>query len=348
MAPDGPNKSTPESELRAAIDALEGLTERKVLVLVRPFDHLLAERLEAEFTRAFGEAPPDADLDIVLESDGGDADAAYGAALLVRASVGGSVRVLVPSWAKSAATLFSFCADRISMPPAKAQLGPLDAQVTDPRNPALPMSALDGYQSVEYIRDYALQTQHLAVRQMLDRTRARVPLGEILDRASAFARDVVSPIMSQVRPLDFGGWGRTLDIGKVYAERLLERFNMVTSDADPAVVANQFVYGYPHHGFHIDLDEATTLGLSTESMPADIYSAASAVVSAAFDCQQEVCEDGNHRPGPGYTGFSPEKPTKRKHKEVKSNGADKAELARSLRHHHVPEEQRDGDDEPNN
>jgi hypothetical protein len=316
-------------------------------VLVRSFDHLLPDQLYKELSRALDE-PSDAELDIVVESNGGDADAAYKTALVVRAWCAGA-RVLVPSWAKSAATLFSLCADRISMPPAIAELGPLDAQVTDPRNPARSMSALDGYQSVEYIRDYALQTQHLAVMQMLDRTKARVPLGEILGYASSFANDVVSPIMSQVRPLDFGGWGRTLDIGKVYAGRLLERFNMRDSAQDPHEAADRLVYGYPHHGFVIDLDEAADLGFVTEEMPPDIYAPATEVVAAAFACRQVVCEDGMHATRPGYTGFAPAKRSTRKSKEVKPNGngsTDELQDVRDLRRHPAREEEKarsDGD-----
>jgi hypothetical protein len=336
---------TAEAGLRKAITALEALTGRKALVLVRPFDHLLADRLEDELTRVLGDPrTSDTDLDVVVESDGGDADAAYKAALLVRGWCGGA-RALVPSWAKSAATLFSLCSDVISMPPATAELGPLDAQVTDPRNPARMMSALDGYQSVEYIRDYALQTQHLYTMQAIDRSNARVPLGEILDRAGAFANDVVSPIMSQVRPLDFGGWGRTLDIGKVYAERLLARFNMSGSNRDPYEAANRLVYGYPYHGFVIDLDEASDLGFATEMMAFDVYTASSAVVSAAFDCRQMVCEDGAHVWTRGYTGFTPDKKTTPKKQEVKTNGAGKSEDVRDvqdvrdLRRHPVREGQ---------
>jgi hypothetical protein len=339
-------KKTAEDGLRAAIAALEALTERQTFVLVRPFDHLLPDQVQEELVRVLERpAPAETELDIVLESDGGDADAAYKTALVIRAWCG-DARILVPSWAKSAATLFALCGDRISMPPAIAELGPLDAQVTDPRNPARSMSALDGYQSVEYIRDYALQTQHLAVMQMLDRTKARVPLGEILDHASAFANDVVSPIIAQVRPLDFGGWGRTLDIGQDYAERLLGRFNMLDSDLDPHKAAHSLVYDYPHHGFVIDLEEATALGFVTEEMPRDVYLATSEVVAAAFMCRQIVCdEQQGHTAAPGYTGLSPEKTTK-KRKEVKRNGTgdtDDGQTVRDLRRHPVGQEQEAAD-----
>ena len=58
---------------------------------------------------------------------------------------------MVVNAAWSAATLFALGGDQILLG-SLGRLGPLDAQVVDPRNPVVYMSALDGYQSVEYIR----------------------------------------------------------------------------------------------------------------------------------------------------------------------------------------------------
>lgn len=310
MAKKATAKPTPSAEqaLAEALASLEEHTQRRTFVLVRPFDHFLSERIIDEIARSYSKLMPEqtTPLDVVLESDGGDADAAYKAVLTLR-SVADDLRVLVPSWAKSAATLFALGADGVAMPPAFAELGPLDAQVIDPRNPARTMSALDGYQSVEYLRDYALKTQSLAVGQILERTRSRVPLGEVIERSDSFAVSVISPIMSQVKPLDFGGWGRTLDIGRVYAERLLCRYGMAMHDSQEAAeTAYRLVYGYPHHGFAIDLSEARELGLNAEPMDEALHGLSRQVVERAFDCTQIVCDGDRHRRGPGYTGFRPE------------------------------------------
>ncbi|HEV3070869.1 MAG TPA: hypothetical protein VGY76_05525 [Solirubrobacteraceae bacterium] len=334
--------SDPTSLLREAMVSLEQETKRQAFVLVRPFDHILPDRLGEEIKRVHGQQIPEshAPLDVVLESDGGQADAAYKAILIFR-SVTNDLRVLVPRWAKSAATLFALGANGIAMTPALAELGPLDAQVIDPRNPARMMSALDGYQSVEYLRDYALQTQNLAVRQSLARTRNRIPLGEVIERSESFAVGVISPIMSQVKPLDFGGWGRTLDIGKAYAERLLTEYGMADSeDFDPRETANQLVYGYPHHGFVIDLDEAKALGLNAAPMDEALHGLSCAVVDRAFACRQEVCEEGGHRMDRGYCGYAPEEDSTDEQtaddeplagEEVPENGSENATDADELR-----------------
>lgn len=321
----------PQIDLRASAEALEALTGRRAFVLVRPFDHLMNDQIEAEIARVLGDDPSGVDLDVVLDSDGGSADAAYKSILILR-EVSASIRVLVPAWAKSAATLFSLGADGIAMRPAVSELGPLDAQVIDPRNPALTMSALDGYQSVEYLRDYALQTQDLVVTQIMAGTQARIPLNEILGLAEEFSVDVISPIMSRVKPLDFGGWGRTLDIGKAYAERLLARHGMAGAPTSAVrKTADQLVYGYPHHGYVIGAAEALELGLNIQQMDKALYEAAREVVQAAMSCRVTVCDDGGHRDVGGYCGFAPgekaaAKPaakatTKRTRKETQTDGS---------------------------
>lgn len=302
---DATTSQTPGERLRMSVLALEKITGRPAFVFVCPFDHLVGAHIEGEIERVFGDDPPKGALDVVLESDGGSADAAYKAVLLLR-QVADDVRVLVPRWAKSAATLFSLGADVIVMREAVAELGPLDVQVIDPRNPVQRMSALDGYQSVEYLRDYALQTQDLAVRQIMDRTRALMPLRDILSLSEDFAVDVISPIMSSVKPLDFGGWGRTLDIGKVYAERLLAKCAMAgRSLRETRDTADRLVYGYPHHAYVIDVVEALSLGLAVEPMDTPAYRACLEVVDTAFTCRVATCDGEAHISEPGYCGFAP-------------------------------------------
>lgn len=65
------------------------------------------------------------ELDLWLESPGGDAHAAYKLALLLRAHAS-RLRVVIPDYAKSAATLLTLAADEIYVAPV-AELGPLDA-----------------------------------------------------------------------------------------------------------------------------------------------------------------------------------------------------------------------------
>ena len=70
-------------------------------------------------------------LDIILESYGGDIDAAYKILHLLK-NYADKITVIVPSHAKSAATLIALGADELIVCKA-GELGPLDPQVRDPQ-----------------------------------------------------------------------------------------------------------------------------------------------------------------------------------------------------------------------
>ena len=68
-------------------------------------------------------------IDLLLQTGGGDIDAAEKIVAMLRASVGknGRFRVIVPDFAKSAGTLISLAADKILMSDS-SELGPIDPQ----------------------------------------------------------------------------------------------------------------------------------------------------------------------------------------------------------------------------
>lgn len=72
----------------------------------------------------------DCDLDLLLHTGGGDIDAAEKLISIVRAKVGtGTLRVVVPDYAKSAGTLIALGANKIVMSDT-SELGPIDPQIT--------------------------------------------------------------------------------------------------------------------------------------------------------------------------------------------------------------------------
>ena len=72
---------------------------------------------------------PDRNVDLMLHSGGGDIDAAEKLITMVRDKVrNGALRVIVPHYAKSAATLMALGADSIVMSDS-SELGPIDPQV---------------------------------------------------------------------------------------------------------------------------------------------------------------------------------------------------------------------------
>ena len=132
------------------------------------------------------------------------------------------LNVYVPRKAKSASTLIAVGANTIYMSPF-SELGPLDTQIRDPRNPTDYISALDCYQSVDYVREFGFSTLSQALKQLAAVTQGKLLLTDSLNAAAQFAIGSITPMLSQTRSLDFGAWGRSLKMGERYAHVLLSR-----------------------------------------------------------------------------------------------------------------------------
>jgi Serine dehydrogenase proteinase len=235
--------------------------------------------------------PLDGTIDLILDTFGGSLDAAFKTMLFV-SRFAKRLRVFVPRRAKSAGTLIAIGADELCMSPF-AELGPLDTQIRDPRNPTDRVSALDCYQSVDYVRAFGLSTLSKTFRALAGETRTLIPLPQLVNTSADFSIGSISPILTQVNALDFGGWGRTLRIGELYAQTLLSRVGY--SEEESRAIAYQLVYGYTHHPFPIDLNEARRVGLKPSGMTEEQYESALDIVTA---CAQ---------PGVVVVGFADEK-----------------------------------------
>ena len=84
---------------------------------------LVYEKLRSDYNDAEGK------LDVILESPGGDIDAAFNLAALFQRFGKEELTFIIPRWAKSAATLVACAGEKILMTPV-AELGPLDPQIT--------------------------------------------------------------------------------------------------------------------------------------------------------------------------------------------------------------------------
>ena len=206
-------------------------------------------------------------IDVVLDTYGGSLDSAFKTVLFL-SRFAERIRVFVPRRAKSAGTLIAIGAQELHMSPF-AELGPLDTQIVDPRNPTELVSALDCYQSVDYVRAFGLTTLHQALVALAKEMQTGIPLSELVNTAEHLSSGSITPMLAQVKALDFGGWGRTLKIGELYAKSLLSRVGYASAEAGR--IAYQLVYGYTHHPFPIDLDEASRVGLRPLQMDGQEY-----------------------------------------------------------------------------
>lgn len=225
----------------------------RVFVYCAAFNRHALDRAQQELTGV-----ECADLQVVLQSAGGDIHCAFRLANLVRQHCE-RLEVIVPTYAKSAATFFCLSADQISLGPL-GELGPLDVQTQDPRHDAHRISALDSYEALAQLRGSALETVDYTVRMLMQRS--DLSEREMVQQALEFTASLMEPLYRQVRPLDITEHGRALEIAKRYGGVLMSRYAYDTLPPEEAnEILHLLVFGYPTHEFVIDYREALELGL---------------------------------------------------------------------------------------
>jgi hypothetical protein len=195
-------------------------------------------------------------VDLWLDSPGGSARDAYKIALLLR-SIAGRVRVVIPDYAKSAATLLSLVADEIYMGPA-AELGPLDVQLDYEKTPGMRVSALDRIGNLNQITEAAREIVLGLGGEVQFKT--RLGRSETVSVMADLASSLLKPLVSQVDPTILHQSNRMLKEAADYGKRL-----MLTREGCPRELAmslpERLTKDYPTHGYAISLDEAAELGL---------------------------------------------------------------------------------------
>jgi hypothetical protein len=205
-------------------------------------------------------------IDVWLESPGGSASVAYKFILELR-SFCQRLCVVVPDYAKSAATLLTIGADEIFMA-AAAELGPLDAQIEHPSREGVGVSALDVANAFDFLgqfaRDYAI-TGGGAVFQWIRLTRT-----DVLREFLRFTARFLEPAVEQLDPHLIHKATNQLELAHKYAEIVLNRRNLDPDDVsekfDSRGFADHLVRHYPAHEFVISRDEAKAHGLPVRNI----------------------------------------------------------------------------------
>jgi hypothetical protein len=197
------------------------------------------------------------ELDLVIESEGGDVHSAYLIIDLLRLHCE-KLNACVPLYAKSAATLLCVGADVIVLDEI-AQLGPLDTQIMNEKEGGKREwnSALNPFKTLEQLEKFATNTFDHAVALITERSGLTV--GESVQHAIRFVEATTGPLFRQVDPRDLGNCSRALSIGTEYGYRLLGRQGKQTEEEIKRVI-DKLVQGYPSHDYVIDYCELRELG----------------------------------------------------------------------------------------
>jgi hypothetical protein len=232
-------------------------------------------------------------LDLLIHSNGGEADSAYRLIKFLRGRYA-TVNALVPLHAKSAATLMCLGADRIIMGEF-AHLGPVDVQLTDPlHRGAEYFSPLNEFKAMDFLRDYAIELVDFFTGLFLQRSGMSVK--DALHEAIPCVTTILHPLYAQVDPIEMGEHRRSLAIGEEYANRLLD----AVKNPNRERIVEKLVWKYPSHDFAIDREEAHDLGIPVERMSGEDENA---LLNALMELKEY---------GASYCGFAPALPTAKK------------------------------------
>jgi hypothetical protein len=272
----GPRRPLPR-ELGRRLAQLEAATDMPVWMMIQqhphtrpPYGDLSYGVYEAFFNERHN-LKDCGQVAFVIDSPGGTASAAYAIATLLRRHCGSFVAV-VPSYAKSAATLLALGGDELFMG-LDAQLGPLDAQLPDPEREEV-ASALNEVSALERLNSVALDQFDQAMVLLMARTGKKVET--LVPLALNFSAQMMTPLLDKIDTVHYTQQSRRLKEAEDYAVRLLQP-KYEASRAEQ--IARRLVNDYPDHSFIIDRDEVAEF----MDLP-DISGAQMEAIVALEDC----------------------------------------------------------------
>jgi len=183
------------------------------------------------------------DIDLLIHSAGGDIDAAEKIVYMCRHRAK-TLRVIVPEYAKSAATLIALAADKILMGYA-SELGPIDPQIsiTTPEGRTVQRPARSFLDGLEAIKEKVAQEGGLS--------------------------PVYYPPLSQLDPALLDYCNKAIKRSREFAVKWLKTHMCRDNPGKAETIADRLldVTRYLSHGIVIDEREAREMGLAVEYLP---------------------------------------------------------------------------------
>lgn len=135
-----------------------------------------------------------------------------------------------------------------------AELGPLDVQVWDADREGI-RSALDEVQALQRLHAFALEAFDSTM--ILLALRSGKAYEKLMPIAFQYSTEMMRPLLEKIDTVHFSQASRQLKEAEEYAVRLLRP----RCGAQCERIASDLVEKYPEHGFPIDSDELTRLGI---------------------------------------------------------------------------------------
>jgi hypothetical protein len=169
------------------------------------------------------------DINVIIDSNGGDADAAFHIAKLIHSTFKGNIRYIVPRFAKSAATLLVCGGNKIVMSET-SELGPLDPQIMQSDGRFISSKSVQS--TLELIKNY-------------------------LKEGDKQGLELATILSSRLNPLILGEYNSALKIAQDYQKELLMlRMFTATDTGKVDAIVRKFAEGYTHHSRVINCKDA--------------------------------------------------------------------------------------------
>lgn len=222
-------------------------------------------------------------LDILLHTWGGNPDAAYRIAQVIR-DFASEVTFLIPEHAASAGTLTCLCGNEIRMG-AYAMLGPIDITVGDIE-----------VASIEHFKRFTVDCCQAVVKM----------LGEQVGDASTQVESaLLVEMVKQLQAVNIGSLYREGALTARYAKRLMMDYmfsELPNKEVLAEEIADNLVTGFPSHDFAIDYHMAKELRLPVMEMDEKESEQTKTIVKLLDDLvdRGDVCKDVGKREGLNY------------------------------------------------
>lgn len=219
--------------------------DRDFLIVSHPIDRALHAKVSAMITAR----KKDRGVTLFLTTYGGDANAGYRLARALRNHYN-HVRVVVPSYCKSAGTLITIAADEIAIGDL-GELGPLDVQVWKGSEILERNSGLDITQALQAVTEHA---EDLFKRILVSMRGLGLATKLSSEVAANLAGSIASPLIAQIDPMRVAEMQRAVAVAYAYGQRLDNYSSNLKEGALDRLIA-----AYPAHGFVIDRKESKEL-----------------------------------------------------------------------------------------
>ncbi len=199
------------------------------------------------------ENPDQEEIDFIIHSPGGSPDDAYRIIRTLRNNFK-RVNVIIPFWAKSAATLLSLGATTIYMSEF-GEFGPIDIQIAREREDSPDIdreSALNDEFSLRRIEARSRELFQSMFINLYSDENFKINKNELSKQLFEYLSKFYTPLLEQINPYKLGEKKRKLEIGEMYAKRILIEYNDSVKEEQRNQLVDFLINGCPDHGYIVD------------------------------------------------------------------------------------------------